>query len=413
VQRIRDEIFIAEQSRWVNPDVSVLKSESHLRIGLTSVRRSLDDSTVVLEYVTADPRSYCLVISRTGSRIVPLTDTHRIEALTTAYLQEIKARQPARTEAGDLYDALVRPIPEIAQKERLVIIRDGRLHLLPFDALVDGAGRYLVETHTITYSPSATSYYLLAERRQRGLGLDHALLAVGGVPYNRVSLVKTDPAAGYDHTQLSDLPGSTDEVLAARAAVGERGATLFLDSNATASAFKRADLARYRIIHLAVHGIANAANPDRSALVLLSDPSAGEDGVLQASEIVQLRLRADLVILSACDTAVGPVEGEEGIETLSRAFLLAGARSVVSTLWSVDDTSSLFLMTRLYAHLASHEPVALALTAAKRDMLLKFGHDQAPYHWAAFTLEGAAGDNIPFPGQVRQTDNALQSKLAR
>jgi CHAT domain-containing protein len=117
--------------------------------------------------------------------------------------------------------------------------------------------------------------------------------------------------------------------------------------------------------------------------------------------------------LSACDTAVGPVEGEEGIETLSRAFLLAGARSVVSTLWSVDDTSSLFLMTRFYAHLASHEPVALALTAAKRDMLLKFGHDQAPYHWAAFTLEGAAGDSIPLHGPAQQTDNALQSKLAR
>lgn len=353
-----------------------------------------------MEYVTADPRSYCLVISRSGLRIVPLTDTRRIEALTAAYLHAIKARQESKAKAADLYNALVRPIPEVARKERLVVIPDGRLNSLPFDALVDGSGRYLGETHTIVHSPSATSYYLLAKRPRRTLTFDHTLLAIGGVPYNQLPQLKASSAAAYDHTPLSELPGSKDEVLAARTAIGDRGTVLLLDSNATESAFKRANLAQFRIIHLAVHGVANTTHPDRSALVLLSDPSAGEDGLLQASEIVQLRLRADLVILSACDTAVGPVEGEEGIETLSKAFLLAGARAVVSTLWSVDDTHSLFLMTRFYAHLAAHEPIALALAAAKRDMLNKFGHELAPYYWAAFTLEGAAGDTIPFPGQA-------------
>jgi CHAT domain-containing protein len=124
-------------------------------------------------------------------------------------------------------------------------------------------------------------------------------------------------------------------------------------------------------------------------LVLLSDPPAGEDGFLQASEIVQLSLNSDLVILSACDTAVGPLEGEEGIAALSGAFLLAGARSVVSTLWSIDDTFSLFLMKQFYKHLAAHEPAAAALTAAKRDMLRKYGAAAVPYYWAGYTLEGA------------------------
>jgi len=400
VQRIRDQIFIAEQSRWVNPEVSILKSESHRTIGIAALQRSLDESTVILEYVAADPRSYCLVISRTGLSVVPLSETRRIEALTTAYIHAIKSRQQARAEAGGLYDALVRPITGIAHKERLVVIRDGQLHFLPFDALIDGTGRYLAETHTITYAPSATSYYLLARRQQRPPSFDHALLAVGGVPYNSVPLLKASLAGGYDHTSFSEIPGSKDEVLAAQAAVGNRGAVLLLDSKATESAFKRSDLAQYRIIHLAVHGVANTTHPDRSALLLLSDPAAGEDGLLQASEIVQLRLRADLVILSACDTAVGPLEGEEGIETLSRAFLLAGARSVVSTLWSVDDASSTFLITRFYAHLARNEPVASALTAAKRDMLHEFGHDKSPYYWAAFTLEGASADTIPFHGRA-------------
>jgi CHAT domain-containing protein len=105
---------------------------------------------------------------------------------------------------------------------------------------------------------------------------------------------------------------------------------------------------------------------------------------------VQLHLNADLVVLSACDTAVGPLEGEEGISALSRAFLLAGARTVVSTLWSIDDTFSLFLMKQFYKHIGAHEPPSIALAAAKRDMLRKYGAAAVPYYWAAYTLEGGA-----------------------
>ena len=90
--------------------------------------------------------------------------------------------------------------------------------------------------------------------------------------------------------------------------------------------------------------------------MLLSDPRTGEDGFLQASEVVQLHFDADLVVLSACDTAVGPLQGQEGISNLSKAFILAGARTVISTLWQVDDSSSLFLMKRFYAHLRRSDP---------------------------------------------------------
>ena len=135
----------------------------------------------------------------------------------------------------------------------------------------------------------------------------------------------------------------------------------------------------------------NQTRPDRAALVLLSDPQNGEDGFLQTSEIVQLPLNADLVVLSACDTAVGPVGGEEGISTLSRAFLLAGARTVVSTLWSIDDDTTLYLMKRFYSELARKRPAPYALRIAKMSMLKTFGPTKAlPYYWAGFTLEGLA-----------------------
>jgi CHAT domain-containing protein len=124
---------------------------------------------------------------------------------------------------------------------------------------------------------------------------------------------------------------------------------------------------------------------------MLSDPAAGEDGFLQASEIAQMRFPSDLVVLSACDTAVGPLQGQDGIANLSRAFLEAGARSAISTLWEIDDDSSLFLMKRFYAHLSTGESVASALTTAKRDMLRTLGQKALPYQWAGFTIEAGAG----------------------
>ena len=164
---------------------------------------------------------------------------------------------------------------------------------------------------------------------------------------------------------------------------------MLLGNEATETALKKS--VNHRIIHLAVHAIANNTSPDRAALILLSDPQHGEDGSLYPSEIVQLPLDADLVVLSACDTAVGPVEGEEGISTLARAFLLAGARTVVSTLWTIDDDSTLYLMKVFYAELARKKSAPEALRVAKRSMLRKFGPRKAvPYYWAGLTVEGLA-----------------------
>jgi len=389
VHRVRDQIFMAEQSRWINPEINILKAQAQSTIGIDRVQHSLDVSAVVLEYVVADPKSYCLVISRTDSHIVRLPGKQQIEALVAAYLKAVKAKQDAYAEARNLYDALLRPIREAAKKATLVVVRDGQLHFVPFDGFIDVGGHYVAEAHTVIYAPSASSFYLLTTQKHDGRHLPHTLLAIGGIPYGRTELQQASITRGYDANSLFDLPGSREEVLAAEAAVHDPSNMVLVGSNATESAFKRADLPQYRIIHLAVHGLASTTHPDRSALILLSDPSAGEDGFLQASEIVQLRFNADLVILSACDTAVGPVQGEEGIATLSRAFLLAGARAVVSTLWAIDDTFSLFLMKQFYKHLAAHEPAAYALAAAKRDMLRKFGREAVPYYWAGLTFEGA------------------------
>ena len=376
VEKLRDQIFLAEQLRSVTPEVSILKTREHEVINARQLQDSLSHSEALLEYVVDDPTSYCLVITRTSLRIVKLPAKETLSSLVIAYLNRLKAKERAQGEGRHLYDVLLGKLPGLEAAKQLIIIRDGQLHLVPFDALVEPSGRYVVDSRTVVYAPSATSFFLLrtASKRQSSA---RGLLAVGGLPYQQSG------------TGLADLPSSRDEAIDAAAALPNASNTLLLGKKATENAFKKS--VNHRIIHLAVHAIASETSSDRSALVLLGDREHGEDGSLYPSEIVQLPLDADLVILSACDTAVGPVEGEEGISTLARAFLLAGARTVVSTLWTIDDDSTLYLMKVFYAELARKKSVPEALRIAKGSMLKKFGPRKAvPYYWAGFTLEGLA-----------------------
>jgi CHAT domain-containing protein len=376
IEQLRDQIFLAEQFRSVTPELSILKAQEHQVITVRQLQESLSNSEALLEYVMDDPASYCLVVTRTSIRIVKLPGEQALSPLAIAYLDKLKAKELAHDEARHLYDVLLGGIPGLQDTKQFIIVRDSQLHLLPFDALIDPAGRYVVESRAVVYAPSATSFFLLRTTSRRKSSAQ-GLLAVGGVPYQQSG------------TGLGDLPSSRDEALGAAAALPDRSNTLLLGNEATETAFKKS--VNHRIIHLAVHAIADNTSPDRAALILLSDPQHGEDGSLYPSEIVQLPLDADLVVLSACDTAVGPVQGEEGISTLARAFLLAGARTVVSTLWTIDDDSTLYLMKVFYAELARKRSAPEALRVAKRSMLKEFGLRKAvPYYWAGFTLEGLA-----------------------
>ncbi len=390
VRSLRDQIFMKEQARWVTAGSIELNTKLREPVAIDRIEHVLAPSAVLLEYVIADPTSYCLIISRGGSHIVRLGSKTQIETLVATYLTAVKARLPATSEARRLYDALLRPISETAQKGTFIVVPDGQLHLVPFDALRDELGRYVMETRTVVYSPSAASVYVSTEQKRRQTA-PRALLAVGGVPYAGSSMNKSGLTRGFSRNGFVDLPSSADEARIAKAAFPGERVDLLMGASATEAAFKSESLNEYRVIHLAVHGFTDSTFPDRAALVLLSDATSGEDGFLQASEIVQLRLNADLVVLSACDTAVGQLQGQEGIANLSRAFLLAGSRTVISTLWQIDDSSSLFLMKRFYAHLSMNRPPASALTEAKRDMFRTFGAKLLPYQWAAFTIEGVGG----------------------
>jgi CHAT domain-containing protein len=391
IREIRDQIFAVEQKRWVTPVASTWRMRPWQMVDINRVRNSLGPHEAILEYVLAAPRSYCLVVSPGSSRIITLPSRIVIEKAVSAYLTKLKAKGISRAEAAELYANLLAGIPRLSDKQHLIIVPDGALHLLPFDALVDTAGQYVVHSHNVTYAPSATAFYLL-KKLQQTPSQRRGVLAIGGIPYAEATdLINVARARGYVKDSLGDLPGSNAEILAAEEFMRSENNTELSGMTATELAFKRSELSRYTIIHLAVHGIANEQDPRRAALMLLGDPKGGEDGMLEADEILHLQTNADLVVLSACDTAVGRLQGQEGVANLARAFLLSGAKTVVSTLWSVDDVAALYLVRRFYAHLGTGISSGEALTLAKRDIIHRYGEQASPYYWAGFKLDGVGG----------------------
>ena len=220
-----------------------------------------------------------------------------------------------------------------------------------------------------------------------------SLVAVGGAVYSGTTTGKTpaeNAAADFfdlDAVTFPKLPGSKQEVQSIGSIV--RGPNqLLLETHATEAAFKALPLEKFRVVHLAVHGVANTQFPDRAALILGTSAISNDDGLLQVREIRDLPLRADLVVLSACETGSGKLLGEEGIASLERAFLLAGAKAVVASLWTADDTFTVVLMKRFYEHLAAGSDKGSALRQAKLDLIEQFGHQAIPVYWAGFTLVG-------------------------
>jgi CHAT domain-containing protein len=223
-----------------------------------------------------------------------------------------------------------------------------------------------------------------------------------------IGATRSDDTRGvYDASYPSNLPllaSAQAEVLDAARLLGPRSVVLTGDQ-ATESGVKAQNLGSFGILHFAVHAFADPKFPERAAIVLLNDAAAGDDGLLQAREIGQLRLNAGVVVLSACDTSVGAALGQEGILNLARAFLLAGAQSVITTLWAVSDATSTALMRRFYENIAAGQDVAEALMQGKSAIIERFGTAALPTV-AAFQIVGVGEHRVTTPNAPRKTTSA-------
>jgi len=408
-RELLDKLFLAEQLMGERTRPASAIQNATLRaqpVELAKLQSVLVPDEAVLEYVLADPASFCMVTNRNRVSITQLPYRQKyIEELTSRYLKQIKAGKYDDEDAKKLYDALLAPIPNLPKAARLTIIPDGRLWSLPIETLRSPDGKYVVRARTVSYAPSSTVLYYL-RILHRPVEPQMAFLGIGAVPYDLEpkeagsdrGIMRAVSRGIFDLSgaHLYRLPASRQEVMSAEQALNQPGRTVLLfGTEATEAKLKSEPLSNFKIIHFAVHGLSTPQFPDRDALILGRDPKSNEDGLLQVREITQLSLAADLVTLSACDTATGRPEGEEGIDGLIEPFLLAGAKSVLGSLWDVDDSASLQLMKIFYMHLARGEDISSALRQAKLDYLEKVG-DRAPAYWAAFVLVGDGSAPIRF-----------------
>ena len=396
--KIMDAIFEAEQELVPDGGPPVRANPVPLRV----LQHDLGAKEVVLEYVLSEPQSYCLAITRHQVSLSKLAGRQEIKQLVTAYRNSIGKRDDHHVLSARLASTLLKPIEEYARSPEVVIVPDGVLNLIPFEGLWSEGEGYALNQHSFTILPSATVLHLLrnqqaAPPRLAFLGVSASEPAASKQKPPRTGIGIFRELLDIRRSDLVALPSTETEVKSVAKLVGT-GSRLLLHDQATEAAFKSEPLGEMRIIHLALHGLADRSFPDRSALVFSGGGRPQEDGLLQAREIRRLPINAELVTLSACDAGIGRIEGEEGVSSLVEAFIDAGARSVVASLWPAEDTYTKGLMEAFYGHLAQGETKKEALRQAKMDMLREFGDTVPPLYWAGFVLVGDGNGRVALGG---------------
>lgn len=401
----------------------------------------LDDKTLLLEYALGPERSWLLAVTRNGSHSFPLPPREEIEQSARALYQlmETRARPPAfhsiteaqhwrttqqqqfQAAAQQLSKMVLAPAQDLLPNKRLLIVPDGALYYVPFAALPEPVvgntkvvgGRWpvvgknqspatnhqppLIARHEILTLPSASTLAVLRREwnKRTPAAITLALFADPvfasndeRIPAPKVALRNSTEA---DNAGLLRLPFSRREADALAALVAEPQRKLALDFAAQRAAVLNEDLSRYRYVHFATHGLLNNEHPELSALALslVNEQGAAQNGYLRTMDVFNLKLNAELVVLSGCSTALGKEVNGEGLIGLTRGFMHAGARRVVASLWQVNDAATAELMQQFYQGMLGAKKLApaAALRAAQITMM-RNPRWQSPWYWAAFTLQG-------------------------
>jgi CHAT domain-containing protein len=344
-----------------------------------------EDCALAVYHLTAE-RAFVLAVTRASARLVDLGPASPLEDAARDYVDvvSVDGADDARKSAA-LYDRLLRPIePETAGRARIVVSPDGPLAFVPFDALIrasDGRRERVVERWTTTCVPSATVWRVTSADASGAK--DGAVVALGDPTYGE------DACPGallHAYGRLRRLPGTAAEVRAIAEIAGPERCTTLLGGDATsrglADAVARAG-GKLAELHLACHGRIDAERPRLTGLAL----AGGE--ILSVDDICRMRVPADVVVLSACDSGHGPVLRGEGVMGLARAFFFAGASRVVVSDWAVSDEAASELMVAFAKRLLRDRlPAREALRAAKLSLLRGRTELAHPASWAAFVIWG-------------------------
>lgn len=344
------------------------------------IERELPHDRALVEYVVG-PKQLAIFVLRHDGLHAMLEPLRAVDLESKITLLRDLVRQPESADwqlpARSLHRLLIDPIEKadwLRGVNEITIVPHAFLHYLPFATLLRPSGggeRFLVEDYVVSYLPMAG-----------------ALAMTSPPPPSGERLAALAPS-------VSNLPFTSGEVRAVAAAFGPH-ATVRIGPKATETWFKNV-AADYDVIHFATHGFFNKANPLFSGVQL--EPDAQNDGRLEVYEILRLHLRAQLVTLSACATALGSgyftdIPAGDEFVGLTRAFLSAGASTVIASLWEVNDSSTARLMRSVYSKVPEDSP-SLSLAAAQRSMLHGDTDHRHPYYWSAFVVVGSGQALIP------------------
>jgi CHAT domain-containing protein len=387
-------------------------------LAVSDLQRFLGPDTILLEYFLGDSRSFLWAVTHNALVTFELPKREEIEnAARRLYetLSSAQKRAPAsRTLTLQLGTMLLGPVADAIENKRLVVVADGALQYIPFTAL--RLPERVIAHHEVLYAPSASALASLrtdaSSRNRPSMTLavfadpvfdknDERVTGIG-VRSPRIEPVARDTDtvmpldiavrdAGIDGSVLARLPFTRREANAILPLVPRRKRKAALDFDASrATAFGK-DLANYRIVHFATHALIDSRRPEFSGIVLSLVDTRGreQDGFLSATEIFNLKLGADLVILSACRTALGQDVRSEGLVGLTRGFMYAGVPRVVASLWKVDDAATAELMRLFYEGMLGPKKLRPAAALRQAQMALaRTPQWSAPYYWAAFVLQG-------------------------
>ncbi|MCZ8274204.1 MAG: CHAT domain-containing protein [Microcystis sp. LE19-4.1E] len=353
---------------------------------------------------TSESELYIWVIQPTGevtfrrSNLKPLWQTQKLslKQLVTSSRQSIGVRGRSSIEVvplnsseienqlKQLHKILIDPIADLLPSDpnaHVIFMPQGELFLVPFPALQDANGKYLIEKHTILTAPAIQVLDLTQKQRVKVQQANPKGLVVVGNP----TMPKVTIKIGEPPEQLNSLPAAENEAITIAKLLNTKALT---GNQATKKAIL-SQLPQARIIHLATHGLLDDFKGLGVPGAIALAPSGNDDGLLTASEILNLKLNAELVVLSACDTGRGRITGD-GVIGLSRSLITAGVPSIIVSLWSVPDAPTASLMTEFYRNWQEKK---LDKAQALRQAMLTIMKDrkyQNPKNWAAFTLIGEA-----------------------
>jgi CHAT domain-containing protein/Tfp pilus assembly protein PilF len=347
-----------------------------------------DPTSALLEYVVDDDKTFLFVVTKSDLRVYTLPlKRDELAKQTDAYRKQLATRDLGfRAPAAKLYESLLKPAEaQLRGRTNLIIVPDNTLWDLPFQTLVNSANRFVIEDAAINYAPSLTVLREMTKRRK--IEAAHAsppmLLALGNPVIGSETLKRA--ALTLRDGKLDPLPEAEQEVKALGRLYGAARSKVYIGAEAREDRVK-SEAAGAKILHFATHGILNNASPMYSHLAL-ADGGAGEDGLLEAWELMQLDLHADLAVLSACETARGRIGAGEGMVGLSWAMFMAGVPSIVVSQWKVESAGTRDLMINFHRGMISSG----AKSASLRQAALKVMKNPAtshPFYWGAFVIVG-------------------------